>query len=362
MVLMLIVLGPLQRSVAVGLEPARTRQQQAAGAVAPRAREAGQQRDQARGVAAAVHALHAVVQADGSGLQGAEVTRQAADFLGRDAADRRGALGRPLGRAPRQRLEAVDVALDIVAVDPAVRDQLVHHAQRQRAVCAGQQRDVLLALLCGFAAARVDRDQLRAAALGLLRQRPEVQVAGDRVAAPDHDQPALGEEARVHADLGAIGRHQRIAAGRRADGAVQQRGAELVEEALRHRLALHQAHRAGVAVRNDRLRLARRDRLQALRDVGQRLVPRHAHELAAPFRPDPLQRMQHALVVVGALGIAADLGAERTGGVGVLRVALDAHHPTVLDGDAQGAGVRAVVGAGGVNRSHPAQSFSSGHE
>jgi hypothetical protein len=177
-----------------------------------------------------------------------------------------------------------------------------------------------------------------------------VQVAGDRVAAPDDDQPALGEKAHLHADLAAIGRGQRFAAGHRADRAVEQRRAELVEEALRHRLALHQPHRAGIAVGHDGLRVARGDRLKARRDVGQRLVPADADELPRALGADALQRMQHALVVVGAFGIAADLGAQRTLGRAVVRVALDAHHLAVGDRDAHRAGVRAVVRAGPVDR------------
>jgi hypothetical protein len=62
------------------------------------------------------------------------------------------------------------VARDVVVVQPVVHDQLVHQAQRQRAVGAGQQGDVLVALVGGFGAARVDADQLGAVALGLLRQ------------------------------------------------------------------------------------------------------------------------------------------------------------------------------------------------
>jgi hypothetical protein len=137
-----------------------------------------------------------------------------------------------------QRRPAVDVAIDVVVVEPVVRDQLVHHAERERAVAARQEGDVLVALLGGVGPARVDADELRAGAPGLQRERPEVQVRGDRVAAPDDDQAALGIVLDVHADLGAVGRGERLAAGRRADRAVEQRRAELVEEARRHALAL----------------------------------------------------------------------------------------------------------------------------
>ena len=53
---------------------------------------------------------------------------------------------------------------------------------------------------------------LAPAPLGLLRQPPEVQVAGDRVAAPDQDQPRFGEELDLHADLAAQRLDQRLRA------------------------------------------------------------------------------------------------------------------------------------------------------
>ncbi len=297
MVLMLIVrgratgqqIGPPERRVPERREPARTRQQQAAGAVPPGAGEAGQQCDQPRRAAAAVHALHAVVQPDRRRLDRRQIPSQAAHLVGLDAAHRRSALGRPGQRARVQRRKAVDMALDVVVIEPIAGDQLMHHAERQRAIGAGQQGNVLMTFVCGFGAARIDAHQPGTGALGLLRQRPEVQVAGDRVAAPDHDQAALAEKAHVHAELGAVRRHQRVAAGGRADRAVQQRGAEPVEEARGHALALQQAHRAGVAVGHDRLGVSRGDRHQSRRDVGQRLVPAHADEFAAPLAPDALE-------------------------------------------------------------------------
>ena len=174
-------------------------------------------------------------------------------------------------------------------------------------------------------------------------------AAGDRVAAPDQDQPALGEELQVHADLAAVGGGQRLAAGAGADGAVQQAGTQLVEEARRHAFALHQPHGAGVAVRQDRLRVAPGDRPQPCRDVVQRLVPAHRLEVPAALGAAALQRRQHTLRVVGALGITADLGAQRAVRRGVGRVALDADHAACLHRDVQGAGVRAVVRTGGAH-------------
>ena len=90
---------------------------------------------------------------------------------------------------------------------------------------------MLVAFVGGFRAARIDADQLGAIALGLLGQAPEVQIAADRVAAPDQDQPALGKVFDLHTHLAAQGVRQAFGAGRGADGAVKLAGAELLEKA-----------------------------------------------------------------------------------------------------------------------------------
>ena len=342
-----------RRIVAHRREPARGGQQQAAGAVPPRPRQAGQQRDQPRRIAAAAGALHAVVQPDRRRLGRAPVSRQRADRIGVQAAD----LGRTLRRPGLHPLAQghpagrVHMGGDVVMVEPVVRHQLVHQRQRQRPVGAGPQRQVDVALVGRLGAARVDADQLRPGALGGLGEGPEMQVRRDRMAAPDDDQPALGEMPHQHADLAAIGGRQRVATGRGADGALELRGAQAVEEARRHALALQQAHRAGVAVGQDRLRVARGDRLQPTGDVGQRLVPARRLEAARALRAHAAQRRQHALGVMGALGVARDLGAERAVRRHMLGAALDAHDPPggVVHADLHRAGVGAVVGAGGAD-------------
>ena len=205
---------------------------------------------------------------------------------------------------------------------------------------------MLVAFLGGFALARVDAHQFGAVALGLLRDAPEMQVAANRVAAPDEDELGFGEELHLHAHLAAQRVHQPLAARRGTDAAVQERCAQPVEEAPVHALALHQAHGARVAVGLDGLRVARGDPTQARGDVRQRLVPGHGRELAAALGAAALEGGEDALGVVGALGVFGHLGAEHAAGLRVRRVALHARGHAVLHGGEQGAGVGAVVWAG----------------
>ena len=346
--------GPLQPGVALGaVEPAAAREQQATGTMPPCAHHARQHGDQAHRITTAAHTLHAVVEADGrrarTSPRGPVLARQLSDDTGIDATHRRRALGRPGQRARAQRLKAIDMALDVVVVKPVVGDELVHQRQRQRAVGAGQERDVLVALLRRLTGTRVDADEPRPGALGLLRIVPEMHAARDGVAAPDEDQAALGIVLHVHADLGAVGGNQRLTPGVGADRAVEPAGAQPVPEARGHALALHQAHRAGIAVGQDRLGVARGDGLQTRRDIGKRFVPAHRHEAPFTLLADAPQRRQHAFRVIGALGIAADLGAQHAMRGGVLGVAGHAGDAATLHGDLQRAGVGAVVRAGGLH-------------
>ncbi len=217
------------------------------------------------------------------------------------------------------------------------------HRQRQRRIGAGAHGQMPVALLGRQRAVRIDRHQRGAAPLGLLGARPEMQVGGDRIAAPDQDQPGVLHVLDVHAEARAIRVAQRRRAGRGADGAVQQRRTQLVEEARGHAFTLHQAHGAGIAVRQDGLRAARRDPAQAGGDGVERLVPRNRCELALTLGANTLHRRQQPVRVVGAFGVAVDLGAEHPLRGRMLRIALHTRGTTALHGDEQGAGVGAVV-------------------
>ncbi len=129
-----------------------------------------------------------------AGFGGAVVAGELADLFDGDATHLGRTLGRPLQGAVTQLLPAQGVLGDVIVVEPVVGDQLVHQRQRQGGVGAGAQCDVFVALVGGFALARVYAHQLGTIALGLLGVAPEVQVAANRVAAPDEDELGLGKE------------------------------------------------------------------------------------------------------------------------------------------------------------------------
>ena len=226
-------------------------------------------------------------------------------------------------------------------------DQHMHHAQGQRGVGPGHQREMKVTLLRGLTAVGIDRDQLGAAALRLLDPAPQMQIGYDRVRAPDEYQSRVLELLHIDADGGADGRDIACLAGGRADRAIEQRCAQLVKKASIHRAVLQQPHGARIAVRDDRLRTFRRRRNlgKALGDSIERRVPANASKLAVALFANALQRMQHASVGISALEVARDLGAQYTVGRRMLGIALDLDRASIFDRDMQGAGVGTVVRA-----------------
>ena len=112
---------------------------------------------------------------------------------------------------------------------------------------------------------------------------------------------------------------------------LQLAGAEAVPETAAGHGHLHQAERAAVAVRQDRLGAeAGDDLLPAAADLGEGFVPGDALPLAAALGADAAQRIQHAVGVVDVIEVGADLGAEPAGGDGVVGVAAEADGAAVL--------------------------------
>ena len=84
----------------------------------------------------------------------------------------------------------------------------------------------------------------------------------------------------------------------------------------------------------------------------ERLVPGDRHEPTRALGAVPPERRRQPLRRVHQLGVAIDLGAGKAGRIGLVRVALDAHHPVVLDMGKQGTHVGAIMGAGNADDFH----------
>ena len=208
---------------------------------------------------------------------------------------------------------------------------------------------MFVAFFGGFRAARVDANQLGPVAFGQLNIAPKMQVAGNRIAAPDQNQIGVGKKLDPHADFAAKSLGQAFGSGRRTNGAIQLRRAELVEKPRGHALALHRTHGAAIAVRLNRfsgIRRAGGNGFKPRSDIAQSAFPAHPLELPRTLRAAAFKRVQQPLRVVNALGIARHFGAQHAAGLRMRGVALHLQGDAVFNDGDQGAGVRAVVRAG----------------
>ncbi len=254
----------------------------------PRSRQApvegGQARDRPEGHGAVRVVLHPDEGPDRRRPRGRVGAAELLDLGGGKPGDPSHALGRVLGEARLQPVEAQRVPLDVVRVVERVAHDHVHHPQGEGGVGARPRADVPVGLLRRARAQGVDDHEPGALLLRLEDEGPPVGVRDRGVGAPDHDEPAprrvLGQHSQAGADRG---RHP-LVAGAAADVALQPRGAQPGEEAGGERVHLDEALGPGVAVGQDGGRpVLRDDLLQAVRHLAERLVP--GDPLEAALRP-----------------------------------------------------------------------------
>ena len=219
-----------------------------------------------------------------------------------------------------QFVRAIGVARHVGAVGVAVAECHVHHGAGQRPVGARPRREMDVRHRGGGRTIRINHHQLRPTLLPRPRDmRHHVDLGGDGIAAPHHDQ--IGHRHLARIDAAALA-DASLPAGFRQRGAdceVLPRVAHHVAQPV-DAVALHQSHRAGVIERPDRFRtMLRRDVGEGGGDAVQRLIPADAAELARAFLAGTQQRMRQAVGVVDALGIARDLRADDARGVSIPR-------------------------------------------
>ena len=262
--------------------------------------------------------------------------------------------------------------VDIRAVLQSLVQDHVHHAQRQRAVRAGPDRDVPVGQCSGSRPVWVNHNQTCAVASRLFNERPQVHIVSVDIRTPRKHQLGQLEVLSRCAKLLAIHQVPRHAASLTANGSIQLACAHAVKEAAVHRPVAQHADGAGIAVRQNRLGPELGGNVSKARgNRVQRLIPAHALEglmLAASFERAfgnarlALQRVENPLRCVHAVEILGHLSAEKTLRHGVCRVARNFHcAPLFVYGDQHPAGVRAIVRTNGMHNAKSAGFSSRGH-
>jgi hypothetical protein len=315
--------------------------------MSPRTYHSRQHGDRAYGHATACVPLHAVIQANDARLRLRILARQRHDALGGQAGDL-GSTLRPILLHPRTQFRFANrVPLQIIPIFQPFRKDHVQYPQRQCRICAGVERYVLVALRRRARTVRIDGDHLCAVRSGALDKRPQMRVGCQRIGAPQQHELCIRELLGIGTDALANGVSIPRRTRRRADRAVEQRRAQLVEEAPVHRAVHQHAPCASIRIRQDRLgSVLSNDPFEATGDLIERFVPADALPLPRAARSNPAHGVQHTVGVVGTLDVARHFGAQKALRDGMRRVTRHLDRLAVLDGHEHGAGVGAVVRAG----------------
>ncbi len=234
--------------------------------------------------------------------------------------------------------------VDVLPVDQALLDDRVDDRHGERAVGAGLRADVPVRTLRRPRSVGVDDDDLGAELLGVLDDRPVVQVGADAVAGPNDNvlgvDVALGVEPCRRPDRQQPGGARALA----AEGALAHRGAHAIEEGIAAVQSVHQTLMAEIAVGDDCLRpVLGDDGFPARGDFAQRLVPGDAFELLGALGADAAERIEQAVRVVVTLLIVLELHAQAAARHWMIGVAPDPLQHTALNLKQHRAGVGAVM-------------------
>jgi hypothetical protein len=244
-------------------------------------------------------------------------------------------------------LEALHVAVDEAVVESAATLQLGRHRPREDHVGAWLERDVQVSLLGDLGPLGIHHHHLGSVTPGGIDDGGQVEVRPGDVVAPRDDH--LGQAHLLGGDArrGAKGSHPCLAPDASAEWrAVEERSAELVEEAQVHGRVGEHAVRTRVVEGQDGLGAVRsHGRGEPIVDDVQRLVPGRAGEAAFALGPHAPQRREEPARAVHPVGVRrGDLGADHPGGVRIRAGAPDPHDPGIFHGDGEAAGVGAIQG------------------
>ncbi len=340
----------MQQRPAVPFNVAAGAVRQAAAGQAVLARQRGQGANSPHRLPAPAIALQAVGNFNQAGPGRSVAAGQVDNGFFRQAGNGRHALRRVIFQPLAELRPANGVPVEPGFIMQFFLNYYVGHAQRQRAVGAGQGGNVPVGPARGAGTARVNNNYLAAVALGVFKMGHKVGRGANRVVAPNNHQFA----ARHIAVRLAVARAQRffhgVLGGRAANGTLQPAGPQAIPEAPAGDAHLHQPQRAAVAVGQNSLGAIPVDNfLPAFGNLANGLGPGKALPLAAAFGANAPQRVGQPVGVVDPLQVGAHFGAQPAPGDGVARVGIKIYRPAILHLGDNAAGVRAIVGAGPID-------------
>src|SRR5262245_45723516 len=243
---------------------------------------------------------------------------------------------------------SIGISFKVIPVSSAVAEQTMHHGASECTIGARLDKHRQIGLL--HRSIHVDVNSYDFGASPLPRAHSMghyVHLGIDGVSSPNDHQIRLRHFARIDAcdasDPGGVARVSRVD----ADGRVKSGVFLDVPQAI-DAVAHHQAHRAGVVIGPDAFRaVAALGFEEFLGHKVERIVPRYALKFSRAFCAAAAQRVQQALSVMLAFGVARALGADYASRVVVILRPMNTPDGALVENlDLQRAGRRAIMWTG----------------
>ncbi len=250
--------------------------------------------------------------------------------------------------ASAQLVGTLGVLVEERVIGEPLGEEHVHRAEGERRVAAGPERQMDVGSLGRARADGIDAHDRGPPLARVEEELPEVQMGGHHVRAPRDDRPGVHRVLDVGRGPSAVGHAPSRRTCREADGAVDLRSAERVEEPHVHRRpALQHARGAHVAERQHAGGAAAVDcGEEPFPHEAECFVPGRLAERGAPLGPGAHQWREQPVGVVGALFVLLHLDAQVARGDRVIGVAVHSRDDAVVDRGDPRAVVGAVVRAG----------------
>src|SRR5215831_7014620 len=150
--------------------------------------------------------------------------------------------------------EANRMTIYVVVVVQTLVDQNAHHAESERGIRSGVDRNVPVRTLRCARPIGINHDQLRALSASLFNKRPQMDIVSVNVGCPGNDVARMCKLLGFSTYLHAENRLQSFFARGRADGPFELRSPKTVEEAAIHGAAIQGAQVAAIGIGQDTCR------------------------------------------------------------------------------------------------------------
>src|SRR5215471_1125029 len=169
--------------------------------MAPGPGQGGQARNRPDGHASAGMALQSVVDPYSGWLCGRVLASKGDNLFFRNSADPCGPFRRELNRSSLELIVSCRITVNIVSVKQAFGDDSAHDRKRECSVSSRRQLNVVVTVIQSLVAVGINAYQARTRLYSALNLRPQMDIGGESIGAPEHDQASEMKILDISPDL-----------------------------------------------------------------------------------------------------------------------------------------------------------------